>query len=216
MPRLEMFPLNTWIRFFSNTGAQSLERIQEALEKLENEKYSPEKFMSDSVLMWADLMNGWWNAVRQSISGPVPTVFMKVLSDDQAGAQRDIPVDAIDTDGKIECTPPVRLGEVTATAKMRAPSATGKKRGLAAAADMSGDNLQVGWHPGKKRCLRVDVHRILPLKTPAKTTKKGTRARAGEAQKTTPRFNPGLYQSLVHVNGKLLAQVMILVEEKEA
>jgi hypothetical protein len=179
MARLEMFPLGAWVRYSGRLGTRTMDRVQEAFEDLESERYTPARFFSDSAHFWADMTTAWWTAVRQSAAGPAPVVFLKLYDDDQSVQKEGVAVE-IDGAGQLEFTAPFRVGAPVAAAKgTREP----------------GENdLRVAPDPGKPGCICVSLHRV-----------------SAEDVAKPSKFAPGLYQSVVHLDDKLVAMIQILV-----
>jgi hypothetical protein len=189
MAKLELFPLSAWVRFFSGSSARTLDRIQEAIEAIDNDDYSPARFLSDTIHFWNETTMGWWSALQESAtSGSVPTLFASITPNVQSYPQASAAVN-LRGSGPIEMTEILRLGGPPPEPKRGVPQDKLEKH-----------HLQV--HPNAAKT-RLNLS-FVGLQRPDET-------RSLDEQ---PNFAPGLYQSMVHRNGKLLAQVVILVEPK--
>lgn len=199
MARLSTLPLSTWIRYYTQFAEQTMDRVQGIIDDLEHDSYSVNKLMSDAAIFWSDATFGWWNAMRLSAAGPVPTVFLQMHPDSDALSPENIYVDVGRQGVPPEITELVRLGP-EGPANAKATQASG--------ADQvpTSKHLTAEWDAEKPGCLQICVHRIHP---PGKGAKVDERA-----LKSTPKFRPGHYQSLIHMDGKLLAVVHLLVTDK--
>jgi hypothetical protein len=183
MAKLNTPPLAPWIRFFSGFTERTFDRVQEAVDAIEEETYTPARFMSDGVRFWLDITVGWWNAMQAAALTPTPIVFLKILPNRESVKAEPLPV-TIGDKTKLNTTPLIRLGGGDGDREI------GEKP--------EADNLEVrmGVKPG---CLSVTYHLVPP-------------PQEGRARKELPQLTPGVYQSLVHANNKLVAVVQLLVE----
>jgi hypothetical protein len=188
MAELNTFPVSALISYFSRFSETTLERMRQIYDELQNRTYTPGKAMSDALSFWIDGTMGWWEAWQMSAVGPVPTLFVKMRPDDEVADIGEIPV-AVRNKGALETTDLVRLGTPAGLQTGGSPSRLLEK-----------EDLQVGWAQSGRPHLVVQVHRIQPP---------GAKTAAAKA----PKLTPGLYQSLVLVDQKLLAIVHIFVAE---
>lgn len=196
MARLNTLPLSMWIRYYTQFAEQTMDRVQGIIDDLENDSYSVNKLMSDTAIFWSDATFGWWNAMRLSAAGPVPTVFLKMHPNSDAHSPENIYVDVTRQGVTPEMTDLVRLGPSVAARKSERPPTTA--------------NLTADFDDDRPGCLKLCLHRILPPKGVAHDPKaKPDKARLAN----TPAFQKGHYQTLLHLDGKLLAVVHVLISD---
>lgn len=172
MSRPYTFPMGAWINFANTVAEASLERMQEITEAIQNRTYQPSDWITDAMGFWVDGMNGWWSAVQQNATGPVPFAFIRMAADEEA-ATTEIYVPKL-SKSDLRWTDLVRLGDGKSSEPL---------------------NIEVRWDSDKPACLIVDA--------------KGMTNTGPNAKKP---LTPGLYQSSIIIDDKLVGIVQILVE----
>lgn len=134
MSRPYTFPMGAWINFANTVAEASLERMQEMTEAIQNRRYQPSDWITDSLGFWVDGMNGWWSAMQQNATGPVPFAFIRMAADEES-ATTELYARKFSESG-VRWTDLVRLGD----GKTNEPL-----------------TIEVRWDQNKPACLLVDA-----------------------------------------------------------
>jgi len=183
MRRIPTVPLDTALRVYTRWMDTLFELGQEMVEDLEKGTYTPGRLFSDWMAVWATATLGWADALRTSVSAPVPTVLITLEPGDNA-ADQSVPL-AGQHRGKIEATPLVALGERGGAPQAEARANTADQPTLAAE-----------WATDGSPAILINVQ-------PAAS-------RPGSARQRQPDEAPRVYLSLLHMNGTLGAVVYVV------
>ena len=152
MARQYTLPMSAWVNFANHMMESSVERMQEASERLQDRKYQPSDWLADAVGFWMDGVDAWWCTFQQTIAGPIPFVFIKMRPDEEA-ASYEFPLRH------------VRGSTLKATDLVKLDGASpGKALWVSAA-----------WAGGRPNCAVIQVHGLdnERLKKPKKRLDKG-------------------------------------------
>jgi hypothetical protein len=86
MARQYTLPMSAWVNFANHIVESSIERMQEASERLQDRKYQPSDWFSDVAGFWMDGADAWWSTFQQTVAGPIPFVFIKMRPDEEAAS----------------------------------------------------------------------------------------------------------------------------------
>jgi hypothetical protein len=87
MAGLYTYPMSAWINYWSRLAEDTVDRLQEISEEIENRKYGPSELFSDVLGFWWAGATGWWNVMQQGAGGPVPIVFLKMMPDEESASE---------------------------------------------------------------------------------------------------------------------------------
>lgn len=108
MARMYTLPMSAWVNFANYMVESSVERMQEATERMQKREYTPGHLFADAVGFWMDGVDAWWCSFQQTIAGPVPFAFIKMRPDDES-ARCELPIRKVEG-GTLEATDLMQLG----------------------------------------------------------------------------------------------------------
>ncbi|MBI3784376.1 MAG: hypothetical protein HY270_13345 [Deltaproteobacteria bacterium] len=83
--------VSSWIGYWGYMASQASSKWFDATRQIEDGTYDTKKLFSDVTSFWLGAASGWW-AAAQRTDNIVPTIFIAVPSDNEAGPSSGTPV----------------------------------------------------------------------------------------------------------------------------